>query len=85
MLEIVPLSEMHVKIKSGKAECVETPKDSGLKAKIDGDGVTVSASKDAKEGTHQIKVKGGKGTEATIHVKIKAANPAASPKTSDHP
>ena len=85
VIDIVPISEMRVKIKSGKAESVEVPKDSGLKANVDGDAVTISASKDAKEGTHQITVKGSKGKKATIRVNLKAANPVTLPKTNEHP
>ena len=84
VLEIVPLSEMHVKIKSGLVEGVELPKNVGLTAKVKGDDVTISASKDAKEGTHQITVRGSKGKKATIQVHLKAANPVTGPKTSEH-
>ena len=83
VLEIVPISEMHVKIKSGLVEGVELPKSAGLTAKVEGDDVTISAAKDAKEGTHQITVRGSKGKKATIHVHFKAANPVTGPQTSE--
>ncbi len=85
VIDIVPLSELHLKIKSGKALSVEVPKDSGLTAKVEDTAVTISASKDAKEGTHQITVRGSKGKKATIQVNLKVANPVTTPKTSEHP
>ena len=45
--------------------------------------MTISAAKDAKEGTHQITVRGSKGKKATIHVHLKAANPVTGPQTSE--
>jgi hypothetical protein len=71
VLEIVPISEMHVKIKSGLVEGVELPKNVGLTAKVEGDDVTISAAKDAKEGTHQITVRGSMGKKATVQVHLK--------------
>ena len=79
-----PSPRMHVKIKSGMVEGVELPKDSGLTVKVEGDDVTISASKDAKEGTHQVTVRGSQGKKATIQVHRKAANPVTGPKTSEH-
>jgi hypothetical protein len=70
-IEIVPGTEKEVKVKSGKAESAEAPKESGVTAKVADGKVTVSAAKDAKEGTHEVKVKGGK-KDATIKVKVKA-------------
>jgi hypothetical protein len=64
-------AEKQVKVKSGKAESAEAPKDSGVTAKLEGDKLTVSAAKDAKAGTHKVTVKGAKGKEATINVKVK--------------
>ena len=49
-LDIVPLSELHVKIKSGKALSVEVSKDSGLTAKVESNAVTITAAKEAKGG-----------------------------------
>ena len=71
VVDIIPLSELHLKIVNGIAESVETPADSGLTAKLDGNRVTVNASKTAKAGTHQIKVKGPKGKETTLTVNVK--------------
>jgi hypothetical protein len=71
MLDIVPLSELHLNVKSGKAEGVETPKESGLTAELDDKGVKIAASKDAKEGPVQIKIKGAKGKEAVVTVNVK--------------
>ena len=71
VLEIVPLSELHLNVKSGKAESVEAPKDSGLTAELDGKGVKIAASKDAKEGPVQIKIKGAKGKETVVTVNVK--------------
>ena len=70
--EIIPGAEKDVKVKSGKAESAESPKDSGVTAKVADGKVTISAAKDAKEGTHEVKVKGGK-KDATIKVKVKKA------------
>ncbi len=85
VIDIVPLAEMHVTIKSGKVESVEVPKDSGLTAKVEGDAVTISASQDAKEGTHQVTVKDCKGKKAIIRVNLKVAKPVPTPNTSEHP
>ena len=62
---------MHLKIVNGVVESVETPADSGLTAKLDGNRVTVNASKTAKAGTRQIKVKGPKGKETILTVNVK--------------
>jgi hypothetical protein len=69
-IEIFPDSEKEVKVKSGKAESAEAPKDSGLTAKVEDGKVKISAGKDAKEGEHKVTVKGGK-KDATIKVKVK--------------
>ena len=71
VLEIVPLSELHVKIVSGIAESVETPKDSGLTATLEGNNVKISAAKDAKAGPHQVTVRDAKGKQATLNVSVK--------------
>ena len=47
------------------------PKDSGLTAELEGKGVKIAASKDAKEGTYPIKVKDAKGKEAIVKVNVK--------------
>jgi hypothetical protein len=71
-VELIPGTEKDVTVKSGKAESAEAPKDSGLTTKVADGKVTISAAKDAKEGTHEVKVKGGK-KEATIMVKVQKA------------
>ena len=71
-IELVPGTDKDVKVKAGKAESAEAPKEAGLTAKVAGGKVTVSAAKDAKEGAHEVKVKGGK-KDATIKVKVKKA------------
>ena len=71
VLEIVPLSELHVKIVSGVAESVETPKDSGLTATLEGNSVKISAAKDAKAGRHQVAVWDAKGEQASLNVSVK--------------
>jgi hypothetical protein len=55
------ISEWHVKIVSGIAESVETPKDSGLTATLEGNSVKISAAKDAKAGPHQVRIPGYHG------------------------
>ena len=60
-----------VKITKGKAEKAEAPEGSGVTTKVEDGKVTVSAGKNAKEGTHEVKVKGDKGKEATLKVKVK--------------
>jgi hypothetical protein len=70
-IDLIPGTEKPVKVKSGKADTAEAPKDSGVTAKVEGDKVTVAAGKDAKEGTHEVKVKGGQAKDATIKVKVK--------------
>jgi hypothetical protein len=71
-IDIIPEGEPKtVKIKKGKGEKTEAPEGSGVTAKVEDGKVTVSAGKDAKEGTHEVKVKGGKGKDATLKVKVK--------------
>ena len=77
VLDIVPLSELHVTIKAGKAASVEVPKDAGLTAKVEGDTVTIAAAKDAPEGARQLTVKSIKGKAATLQVNVKKARAAA--------
>jgi hypothetical protein len=72
-IEIIPGTDKDVKVKAGKAESAEAPKDSGVTAKVADGKVTISAAKDAKEGTHEVKVKGGK-KDAIIKVKVKKAD-----------
>jgi hypothetical protein len=69
-IDIIPGAEKQVKVKSGKAEKVEAPPDSGVTAKVEGDKLTIAAGKDAKEGTHKVTVKGDK-KDATIKVHVK--------------
>ncbi|MGO8744998.1 MAG: hypothetical protein ACLQNE_03315 [Thermoguttaceae bacterium] len=70
-LEIVPFSELHVKIVSGIAENVETPKDSGLTATLERNSVKISAAKDARPGSHQVTIRNAKGRQATLNVNVK--------------
>jgi hypothetical protein len=72
-IDIVPGTDKAVQVKTGKAESAEAPKESGLTARVADGKVTVSAAKDAKEGTHEVKVKGGK-KDATIKVNVKKAD-----------
>lgn len=73
-IDLVPGGpEKEVKVKTGKADSAEAPKDSGVTAKVADGKVTVSAAKDAKEGTHEVKVTGGK-KDATVKVKVKKAS-----------
>jgi hypothetical protein len=72
-IELLPGAEREVKVRTGKAESAEAPKDSGLTAKVADGKVTVSAAKEAQEGTHEVKVKGAK-KDATIKVKVKKAD-----------
>ncbi len=70
-IELFPEGEAKsVKVKKGKAEKAEAPAGSGVTAKVEGDKVTVSAGKDAKVGTHEVKVKGDK-KDATLKVNVK--------------
>jgi hypothetical protein len=69
-IDLIPGAEKQVKVKSGKADTAEAPKDSGVTAKVEGDHLVVAAGKDAKEGTHNVAVKGGK-KDATLKVKVK--------------
>jgi hypothetical protein len=71
-IDILPGTDKDVKVKTGKAASAEAPKEAGLTAKVADGKVTISAAKDAKEGTHEVKVKGGK-KDATIKVKVKKA------------
>jgi hypothetical protein len=59
-IDIVPGTDKDVKVKTGKAESAEAPKDAGLTAKVADGKVTVSAAKGGKK-------------DATIKVKVKKA------------
>jgi hypothetical protein len=72
-VDLVPGTDRDVTVKTGKAESAEAPQESGVTAKVAAGKVTVSAAKDAKEGTHEVKVKGGK-KDATLKVKVKKAS-----------
>jgi hypothetical protein len=69
-IELAPEAEKQVNVKSGKAVSAEAPKDSGVTAKVEDGKVKITAAKDAKEGTQEVKVKDAKGKESTIKVKI---------------
>ena len=70
-IDLIPDSHKDVKIKAGKVDKAEGPAaDTGVTAKVDGDKVTVAASKDAKEGSHTVKVHGGK---KDVELKVKVA------------
>ena len=69
-IEILPGADKDIHVKTGKAVSAEAPKDSGLTAKVADGKVTISATQDAKEGTHEVNVKGGK-KDAIIKVKVK--------------
>jgi hypothetical protein len=66
--------EKQVKVTKGKAEKAEAPADSGVKTKVEGDKLTLSAGKEAKEGTHKVTVK-GKAKEVDLKVHVKKAAP----------
>jgi hypothetical protein len=70
-IDLIPGGEKEVKVRTGKADTAEAEKESGVTAKTDGGTVTVTADKDAKEGTHEVKVKGGKAKDATLKVHVK--------------
>lgn len=74
-----PGTEKVVKLKQGKAATAEAAKDSGLSAKVDGDKVTVSADKDAKEGPASVTVKNAAGKTATLKVNVKQKAEAPTP------
>jgi hypothetical protein len=71
-IDIIPGTDKDIHVKTGKAASAEAPKDSGITAKVADGKVTISAAKDAKEGTHEVKVKGGR-KDAVIKVKVKKA------------
>jgi hypothetical protein len=71
-IDLIPGEDAkEVKVKKGKASTAEAPKESGVTAKVEDGKLTVSAAKDAKEGTHEVKVKDSKGKDATLKVKVK--------------
>jgi hypothetical protein len=74
-ITLSPGEQKDIKVKTGKPETAEADKESGVTAKVEGDKVTVSASKDAKEGTHTVIVKGGKAPEGTVKVNVKKGPP----------
>jgi hypothetical protein len=69
-IDLIPGSDKQVKVKSGSARTAEGSNDSGITAKVEGDHVTIAAGKDAKEGVHQVTVKGGR-KDVTLNVNVK--------------
>jgi hypothetical protein len=70
-IDLIPGAEKPVKVKTGKATIAEAPKDVGVTAKVEDGKLTIAAGKDAKDGTHEVKVKDAKGKTATVKVKVK--------------
>jgi hypothetical protein len=71
-IDLIPGGEpKEVKLKKGKAESAEAPKESGVTAKAEGGKLTVSAGTEAKVGTHTVTVKGDKGKDVTLKVNVK--------------
>ena len=67
---LLPEESKDVKVKSGKADKATGPAaDTGVTAKLADGKVTVSAAKDAKEGTHTVTVSGGK-KDVDLKVKV---------------
>ena len=79
-IDIIPGEEKQVKVKSGKADGADVPADSGLKVTTADKVLTISAAKDAKEGTHKIAVKGGTAKPAILKVNLKPAKETPKPK-----
>ena len=79
-IDIIPGEEKQVKVKSGKADGADVPADSGLKMTTADKVLTISAAKDAKEGTHKIAVKGGTTKPAILKVNLKPAKETPKPK-----
>jgi hypothetical protein len=79
-IDIIPGEEKQVKVNSGKADGADVPADSGLKVTTADKVLTISAAKDAKEGTHKIAVKGGTAKPAILKVNLKPAKESPKPK-----
>ena len=79
-IDIIPGEEKQVKVNSGKADGADVPADSGLKVTTADKVLTISAAKDAKEGTHKIAVKGGTAKPAILKVNLKPAKETPKPK-----
>jgi hypothetical protein len=79
-IDIIPGEEKQVKVNSGKADGADVPADSGLKVTTAEKVLTISAAKDAKEGTHKIAVKGGTAKPAILKVNLKPAKETPKPK-----
>jgi hypothetical protein len=79
-IDIIPGEEKQVKVNSGKADGADVPADSGLKVKTADKVLTISAAKDAKEGTHKIAVKGGTAKPAILKVNLKPVKETPKPK-----
>jgi hypothetical protein len=76
---LLPEESKDVKVKTGKADKAEGPAaDTGVTAKLSDGKVTVSAAKDAKEGTHTVKVSGAK-KEVDLKVKVGKKDKDAKP------
>jgi hypothetical protein len=73
-IDLIPGGKKEVKVKSGKAETAEAPEGSKLKTKVEDNKVTIEAPKNAKKGTHEVTVKGGKKeVSLKVHVKKKGS------------
>jgi hypothetical protein len=71
-IDLPPGKSKDVRLKSGKANKVEGPAaDTGVTAKFAGNKVHVVAAEDAKEGTHTVKVSGGKNE---VELKVNVGN-----------
>ena len=79
-IDIIPGEEKQVKVNSGKADGADVPADSGLKVTTADKVLTISAAKDAKEGTHKIAVKGGTAKPTILKVNLKPAKETPKPK-----
>jgi hypothetical protein len=72
-ITIIPGEEpKSVKVKKGKVDSVEPPKeDSGVTAEVKDGKVEVKADKKAKPGSHEVTVKGKDGKPAKLKVTVK--------------
>jgi uncharacterized cupredoxin-like copper-binding protein len=70
-ITLAPGAKKEVEVKKGKPTSAEVPEKSGLKAEVKDGKLTVSADDKAKEGSHDVNIKGAAGKAATLKVTVK--------------
>ena len=72
-IDLVPGTQRHVKVQSGKAEAAVPDNKPGLTAKVENNEVTVCAAGSASRGKHVVRVRDGNAKEAILMVNVVAS------------